>query len=427
MLKQTCNSIQGGIAMNIRFKALASILAVFAFADVFSGCAKKQSQNIVPDIQKSKSKEIIVWSHLNEDEISEVKKTADVWAKKTGNTVKVQSDKSNFQSYMQSVQSGRTPDIMFGISHESLGAFYKENLLAEVPSNAVDKLKYVDSTLKAVSYNGKMYAVPISMETYTIFYNIDKVEDPPLTLDDLIAQGKKAGFQYDINNFYFSYAFIAGSGGYIFKNNGKTIDTKDIGLDSRGAAKGYQLLADFIQKYKFMPASIKGEDAKSNFENGKIGLYIGNLKDIDEFKKSEIKFEAAPLPSLSGRPCPSLMSVQTAFVSSKSKNKKEAWDLMKYLTQNTSAALFKTSGRIPVLKSELEKDYIKNDKTLTAFAKQSENAEPVPNISEMAAVWKTVCDNIALITQGKLKPADAGKQITEQINKQIAGEAAKKK
>ena len=93
---------------------------------------------------------------------------------------------------------------------------------------------------------------------------------------------------------------------------------------------------------------------------------------------------------------------------------------MKYLTQNTSIVLFKAGGRIPVLKSEIEKDYIKNDKIFKVFAKQAENAEPIPNIYQMISVWEPVCDNIALITQGKLKATDAGKQIAEQIAKKIS-------
>ena len=313
--------------MNGKLKVLASILAAVIIADVFCGCAKKQSQNIAsPAVQKNKSKEIVIWSHLNGNEVSEVKKAAEVWAKKTGNTVKVQSDKSDFESYLQSVKNGKAPDIMFGISHDSLGAFYKASLLAEVPYGLIDKLKYIDSTLKAVSYNGKMYGIPVSMETYALFYNTDKVKSAPLTVDNLISQAKKTGFQYDINNFYFSYPFIGGSGGYIFKNNGSAINIKDIGLANNGAVKGYQLLADFVQKYKFMPASIKGSDAKVSFEKGKIGFYIGGPWDIDDFKKAGTKFAVALLPSLNGKVCPSFMSIQAAFVNSKSKNKKEAWD-----------------------------------------------------------------------------------------------------
>lgn len=93
---------------------------------------------------------------------------------------------------------------------------------------------------------------------------------------------------------------------------------------------------------------------------------------------------------------------------------------MKYLAENTSEPLFKAGSRIPVLKAELEKDDVKSNAIFTAFAKQSENAEPMPNISEMAAVWTPAGDNLTLITQGKLKPADAGKQITQQITQGIA-------
>lgn len=406
--------------MNKKLKVLASILTTVVIAGTFAGCGKQTGNTAASADKKHESKEITVWSHLQENEVAEVKKAAEEWAKKTGNTVKVQRDQSTFQAYLQAANSSKAPDIMFGIAHDNLGTFHKAGLLAEMPDGTIDKSKYVESTLNAVSYDGKMYGIPISMETYALFYNTEKVKSAPETLDDLIAQAQKVGFQYDINNFYFSYAFVAGNGGYVFKNNGGTLDPKDIGLGNEGAVKAYQLLADFTQKYKFMPATIRSDDAKANFQKGKIGLYISGPWDVDGFKKAGTKFAVAPLPSVNGKACPSFMGVQAAFVNSKSKNQTEAWDLMKYLVENTSEPLFKAGSRIPVLKAELEKDDIKNNAMFTAFAKQAENAEPMPNISEMAAVWTPAGDNLTLITQGKLKPADAGKQITQQITQGIA-------
>lgn len=407
--------------MNKKLKVLASILTSIVIAGCFAGCgSKKEATAPAPTVEKHESKEIVIWSHLTEIEIAEVKKAAEEWAKKTGNTVKVQLDKSDFQAYLQAANSSKAPDIMFGIAHDNLGAFHKAGLLAEVPEGIIDNSKYVPNAIDAVSYDKKMFSIPISMETYALFYNTDKIPIAPTTVEDLIAQGQKFGFQYDINNFYYTFAFIAGNGGYIFKNNGGTLDPKDIGLGNEGALKAYQLLADFTQKYKFMPATIKGNDAKANFQKGDEALYIGGLCDVDGFKKAGIKFAVAPLPTIDGKPCPSSMGVQAAFVNAKSKNQKEAWDLMKYLSQNTSMALLKVGNRIPVVKEELDKNELKGDAILAAFAKQAENAIPMPNIPEMSEAWKPVSDNLTLVTSGKLTPIDAGKQIVDQITQGIA-------
>ncbi|HBM79293.1 MAG TPA: maltose ABC transporter substrate-binding protein, partial [Clostridiaceae bacterium] len=257
-----------------------------------------------------------------------------------------------------------------------------------------------------VSYDGKMYGIPLSMETYGLFYNTDKVQTPPESTDDLISQGQKLGFQYDINNFYYSYAFIAANGGYVFKTNNGSLDPKDIGLGNDGAVKGYQLIADFIQKYKFMPATIKGDDAKAAFQNKKIAFYISGPWDVQGFKDKGVNFKVVPLPKTNGQPTPSFVGIQAAFVNSKSKNKDAAWDLLKYLIKNSPMPLFKIGNRIPVLNSELDKDEVKSNEIMSAFAEQAKYGTPMPNIPEMAAVWKPVGDNLTLLCAGKSKPAD---------------------
>ena len=402
--------------MKKSLKVLASALTVLLVTTALVGCGKSSDSSS----STSEGKTITVWSHLNPSEVKEVQKAADEWAKKTGNKVKVQEDKSDFQAFLQAANSSKGPDMMFGMPHNDLGTFQKANLLAEVPADVMDASKYVPLAMDAVTWSGKKYAVPVSMETYALFYNTEKVSKAPATYDELIAQAKKTGFQYDINNFYFTYGFIAGNGGYVFKSNGGTLDPKDIGLGNEGAVKAYQALADMTQKDKLMPATIKGDDAKAAFQKNTTSMYISGPWDVEGFTKAGTKFAVAPLPQVNGKPCPSFVGVQSAFVSAKSKNQKETWDLMKYLTENTAMPLFKAGNRIPVLKSELAKEDVTKNANVMAFAEQAKNGQPMPNIAEMSAVWKPVGDNLGLVTAGKLSPADAGKKIVEQINQGLA-------
>ncbi|SKA99031.1 carbohydrate ABC transporter substrate-binding protein, CUT1 family [Caloramator quimbayensis] len=405
-------------------KIISLVCIAVLIGSLFVGCGKKSetsTTNQTNQTQETKTpKNLIVWSHLTDKEVAEVDKVAQEWAKKTGNTVKVQADKGDFQAYLQAANSSKAPDIMFGIAHDNLGTFQKAQLLAEVPSDVVDRSKYVPMALDAVSYDGKLFGIPLAMETYALFYNTDKLSAPPATMEDLIAAGQKNGFQYDINNFYFTYAFIAANGGYVFKNNGGALDPNDIGLGNEGAIKGYQMLADFVQKYKFMPATLKGDDAKAAFQKGKTALYISGPWDVQGFKDAGVKFAVAPLPKTNGQPTPSFVGIQAAFVNANSKNQAEAWDLMKYLVENTPMPLLKSGNRIPVLNSELEKDEVKNDSIISAFAEQAKYGTPMPNIPEMAAVWKPAGDNLTLLTSGKSKPDAVAKNIVDQVKQGIA-------
>ncbi|MBP2073280.1 maltose ABC transporter substrate-binding protein [Thermoanaerobacterium butyriciformans] len=385
-----------------------------------SKSSDNSSNNAAQTQQKKEPVELTVWSHLTDPEIAKVQEIANKWADETGNKVKVLADQSDFQAFSTAAQSGKGPDIMFGLPHDNLGTFQKAGLLAEVPDGVINKSDYVPMSIDAVSYDGKMYAIPLSMETYGLFYNTSKVQTPPATLDDLIKLGQQVGFQYDINNFYYSFAFMAAYGGYVFKNNGGALDPNDIGLNNDGAKKGLSLIRDFVKTYKFMTADIKGDIAKGNFQNGKIGLYISGPWDVDGFKKANVPFKVAPLPTVDGKPMPSFAGVQAAFVSANSKHQQEAWDLLKYLAQNTALPLFETGNRIPVLNSVLNSDEVKNNDILNAFAEQAKNAIPMPNIPAMTAVWTPAGNALQLVTSGKATPDKAADDMVNQIKQGIA-------
>jgi len=366
-------------------------------------------------------KQLVVWSHLTQDEVKALQPIADKWGKANGYTVKVITDQGSFQSFQTAAMSGKGPDIMFGIPHDNLGAFWKAKLLEPVPANLIDKKNFVSTALDACTFEGKLYALPIAMETYALFYNTSKVKEAPKTMSQLITLAKKHGFMYDVNNFYFSFAFIAQNGGYVFKNKGGSLDPNDIGLATNGAIKGLSLIRDFVLTYKFMPKDIKGDIAKGNFQNQKIAFYISGPWDVQDFIKAKVPFAVAPLPKTDdGKPTPSFVGVQAAFVSAKSKNKDAAFKLAKYLVENSALTLFKVGHRIPVLNSVLASSEVKSDKIMSAFAEQAKVGIPMPNIPEMSAVWIPAGNALSLITTGKATPKQAADAMVKQIKQGIA-------
>lgn len=395
-------------------KVLASALTLMLVATAFVGCAKKTDSTTAV---KKESKKIVVWSHLTDDEVAAIKPIAQEWATKTGNTVEVLADKGDFSAFAQAAVSSKAADIMFGLAHDNLGGFYKAGVLAEVPANTIDTSKYNENAINAVSFDKKMYGIPLSIETLALFYNTDKVTTPPTTLDDLIAQGKKVGFHYEAKNLYHSYAFVSGFGGYIFKDNGGALDPNTIGLDNEGAVKGYETLATFGKELG-MKSSVDSGAAGGEFKAGKIGMYISGPWDVEGFQKAGVHFKVAPLPSIDGKPATPFLGVQAAFVNAKSKNQAEAWDLMKYLVANTEQALFDKGHRIPAVKDSALKDQLaKGD--LAGFIEQAKTAYPMPNISQMGAIWAANGD-FALLVDGKLSAKDYAAKYTKDVKDQLA-------
>lgn len=398
--------------MRKKLKLLTSLVAGICCMSMLVGCGQSSKNS-----DEGESKEVVVWSYLMDNEVEELDKVAQEWGKENGKKVKVIKDNSQFQSFLQAANSSKGPDLVFGITHNNLGTFEQAGLLAEVPKDLVNRDDYVnDSVWNAVSYDGKAYGIPISMETYALFYNKDKVKEIPKTIEDLVSQAKAygpSGFQFSMNEFYYGAAFVQSYGGYIFGGDKGNTKIDDIGLGNDGAIKAYKFLQDLVQKDKLMPADITSDIANSSFKTGDAIFYIGGPWDISGFKEAGINFGVIKLPKINGVEAKTLMGVQAGFVSSKSPIQEDAWSLMKYLANNTGERLYKVGNRIPVIKAELNKDEIKNNEFTQGFLAQTNSAVPMPNVPEIESIWKPM-ENITRILNGE-DPATVAKDIEKAV------------
>lgn len=249
-----------------------------------------------------------------------------------------------------------------------------------------------------------------------MYYNKDKVSKVPDTMEELVKEAKAygpSGFQFSLNEVYYSAAFIQSYGGYFFGNKDGKTDTKDIGLDNEGAIKAYKYLQTLVKEDKLMPVDITADIANNSFKSGDAIFYLGGPWDISGFKDAGVNFGIAPLPKINGVNAKTLMGVQSAFVSSKSPVQDDAWNLMKYLVENSGEKLYETGNRIPVLKSEIEKDAIKNNEYTQAFIKQTNSAVPMPNVSELQVVWEPM-KNLTRILNGE-DPTVVAKDIEQGV------------
>lgn len=408
-----------------RKKGLALIMTSLMVAGALAGCGNSDKKGETGDAGKeaAKPEKLTVWSHLNADEVKALNEVAQKWGTDNGIKVEVVEDKSDMQQFAQAANSSKGPDIMFGLAHDNLGTFQTAGLLAELPSGVIDESDYSSSALDAVTISGKKYGVPLALETVALFYNKDKVKEVPTTWEDVVKQAKTVGFEYDVNNFYCSYGFISAGGGYVYKNNNGTLDPSDIGLGNEGATAGYQFLQDLVLKDKLMKDDITGDIAKGDFLSGKTSFYISGPWDVSACKEKGLNFGVAPMPTLAGNDVKTFMGVQVAFVSAKSKNIDWSWKLMKHLNDNAGQLLLEKGSRLVASKKFADTDTSKNNvnKEYTdAFLKQTEVAEPMPNIKEVQAMWGPAGDNLKLLTSGKQTPADTAKNIVEQIKTGIA-------
>ena len=281
--------------------------------------------------------------------------------------------------------------------------------------------------LTAVTYKGALYGLPIARESYFLFYNKKLVRTPPKTWAGLIAtakrltQGDQYGFLWDTGNFYYAYNWIHGFGGYVFQLTKNGYDKKKLGINTPGGIRGLKFIQDLVQVHKLTPAATNTDVMEGKFKNGSAAMIIDGPWAVQGFRTAGVNFGVAALPKLpNGKSSAPFVGVQGFFVNKFSKNVKESWDLIRYLSTHLPMPLYRASQRVPVLKSVARTKLVSSNAVTKAVIQATNNGEPMPNIPAMGVVWEPMGDQLQLLVQGKTTPAAAARAAQERIARAIA-------
>lgn len=382
---------------------------------------------------------LVWWTDQTEgkNEYTALKTVIDAYTKSTGNAVDlitVPWDDVR-KKLATSSQAGEGPEVMGPIPHDWFGALAKQELAAALPTDALDgRDQYLKSSLDAVTYNGKLYGFPVFIESVGFIRNKKLVPSAPKTWDEVLTitkdltKGDQYGFLMPILEPYHTYGFVTGFGGYIFKWDGATYIIDDIGLANEGAVKGFGFTQSLHLKYKLFPPGILERQnmhslTTGKFEEGKAGMMINGPWTIPGAKKAKIDYGISVLPKLpNGQDMLPFSGIQALLIGNYSKNKELAFGLGRFATNADNAlTLWKGFTKVPVRRDTLAKPELKSSEEVQVWSEQAALALPMPNIPEMAAVWKPWADALDVIVPGKaeIKPTldNLVKQIKEGITK----------
>ena len=390
---------------------LKKILSILLSTIIFFSLSSCQNNKV-------NNNAITIWINRgNDEQISAFAELCNDYSEDNNVDIKIINTDINTVEYLSAMNSKSSgPDIVWGMSSEETGFLVDNNALEEIPSD-FDNIDDYDNKdlIENTSINGTRYAVPISQETLALYYNKDIVNEVPNDMDELIESAKVNGMTFPINNSYFSYGFIATCGGYIFKNNEGSFDKDDIGLDNTGAIKGYEILQKFTVDNQIISSDITDNNAELNLTNGNIAYYIGEQKQIDNFKQTNINFGVTTIPSIDGNAFKPFKEIKMAFVNPSSDKKDKSYDVLKYLSQNSGKILIEHENKIPVLKKDISsKEFTDND-YLQAFYAQIENAQVTPNINYLKAYWEVMNTKLSLLNNNKITPEECGQKTKKDL------------
>jgi arabinogalactan oligomer/maltooligosaccharide transport system substrate-binding protein len=249
-----------------------------------------------------------------------------------------------------------------------------------------------------MTYDGKVYGVPYSIEKVALVRNTDLVPNAATTYDEVIANGQAAGTEYPFlvglspeqGDPYHLYPLQTSFGSQVFAQNADgSYDASQLVLgDEAGTAFAAWLATQGAAGSGVINANIDGDKAKEFFLAGKSPYYLTGPWNVPAIKDAGIKYAIDPLPSAGGQEAKPFIGVNGFFLSSKSKNALAATNfIVNYLsTEDAQMSLYEVGGRPPALTSAYEKAAA-DAADVAAFGKIGQTGAPMPAIPEMGAVW----------------------------------------
>jgi arabinogalactan oligomer / maltooligosaccharide transport system permease protein len=297
------------------------------------------------------------------------------------------------------VPRGNGPDL-FIAAHEVLGQWSRSGIVAAVPT-LPDGLH--PNTVEAVTYDGKVYGIPLAFKCLALFYNKALIDAPPRTTDELESLSTRFAdpTQFTVaweNTPYVQAPWNHGFGGGVFQGD-------VVALDQPGNADALAWVAD-LTKRGLLPEEPTAALVTQLFNEGLAGMVVNGPWFLGEIA-SDIDFGVVPLPivSATGEPARPFLTVEAAMISAHAAHPDEAIALAQFLASPEAALVRAIEGRQSVATLAAHEDpRVANDPQLAAFRAQLDATVPLPNRPEMGATWEPMARAQRRVARGTLEP-----------------------
>jgi len=302
------------------------------------------------------------------------------------------------QNYFQKIHllfaSNLVPDVIF-MNNLYLPIYANAGLLEEIKEAKGERKRelqnhspihptfstFYDKSLKAMSYNDKLYAVPRDISTLVIYYNkdiFDKYNVPCpnkyWSFNDFLILAQKLtkdtnkdgktdiwGISFE-EDLLFYLPYLMSEGGGVLSD-----DLKTIIINTPESKKGLQFYADLRNKYNVAPK--KSESASATmaqlFLQGKLAMHLSGRWLVPKYR-TDAKFDWNVINFPTGDKG-SVVPIDASgwSIAKSSKHKKEAMRLIEYLSSKESIEKFSQSGLIvPARIDVAECDFLQDKKSL---------------------------------------------------------------
>jgi maltose-binding protein MalE len=320
---------------------------------------------------------------------------------------------------------GEAADIFVG-AHIWVGELAADGVLEPIDLG-VRADEWIPVSLRAWSYQGRLYGVPYATDGIAMIYNTDFIPEAPATFEDLTAACDAiAGLvetcigHADIDDIFHHYPFVASTGGYVFAYDDATgYDPTDVGLDSDAAAESLTVLDTLVKDGYFDPA-VDYDIMEDLFHSGRSAVMLTGPWALSGVREAGVPYAVAPLPQIAGRDAAVFVGSEAFMVNAFSEQKALALTFVLdfIATPEVMAELQNLDPDIPAYLPAAE--LFADDADLQNYIGAIQAGNPIPNIPEAAAMWENLGSVFAEIYNQTGTPEEALSTAAEAIRAAVA-------
>jgi len=368
----------------VTFKKLAALtMAIVLSASVFSGCSGSSTGSgssaaaTSSAAQTTAKQKVNFWYLWGGDEAKVLEKVIAAYNKSQDKYEVVGLSTPDQQKVLTSISGGQGPDITddFGGSIPNYAAQNIAMPLDDlIAADKFDTSVYVDAAMNQQKYQGKTYALPISVNVFALYYNKDLLSKAgittlPKTLEELMEMSNKTtkvsggkitqlGDPFITDSYWF-YCYTYANG----DNFGTAADK--LTPNNAGFKKALDYAASEVKAFGKAPlnnyitsGNSKKYTPQDPFCAGTQAFRVDGSWMYKIAKDAKVTFDIMPLPGTAskGGDGYSMLDTSMVYIPSTTKCKEGAFDFAKYISSGEGAKIFITEkGDLPSTKA-LAKD-----------------------------------------------------------------------
>nr|WP_156744393.1 ABC transporter substrate-binding protein [Mycobacterium sp. E740] len=343
---------------------------------------------------------------------------------------------------------------------------------AEADANA----NTLPGPLQTATWQGKLYAAPITTNTQLLWYRADLMSEPPATWDGMVAEATRLhaagepswiavqGKQYEGLVVWFN-TLLESAGGQVLSDDGETVTLTDTPEHRAATVKALQVIKDVATAPGADPSVTQTDEttARLALEQGKAALEVnwpyvlpsllenavkggvsflplnndpalaGSINDVGTFSPTDEQFDAALEASRKvfgfarypgvrpGEQARVTIGGLNLAVANTTQHRAEAFEAIRCLRDVENQRYTSVEGGLPAVRASLYTDpaFQKKYPQYDVIREQLTNAAVRPATPVYQAVSTRISATLAPITD--IDPERTADELTEQVQKAIDG------